>query len=458
MIRVLIIDDDPYIRDMVGEVLSMEGFEVLTCESGEEGIEQFRKEIFEVVITDMNLPGIDGIEVIKEIMGLIPQTLVIVITGNATIDTAIESLKQGAADYIRKPLNPTEIPVVIQKALKNRELEKQNKTLKEEFQRIYGFENIIGKSSAMKRIFEMISLVSQSDSTVLITGESGTGKELVAKAIHYQSDRKDGPLVSINSSAIPETLLEDELFGHEKGAYTGAHALKPGRFERAHKGTLFLDEIGVMGPPLQVKLLRVLQEKKFERVGGTHTISVNVRIIAATSENIEKAISENRFRQDLYYRLNVFPIEIPPLRERREDIPLLVNFFLKKLAEDRKLPLKQVSNEALRYLFHSDWPGNVRELENCIERAIVMSGQRNIIEANDLTGHSQSMGPSDIGGLLRNLPDETIQFNGVMEKVEAKLINHALQQTRGNKTKAAEFLNLKRTTLIEKIKKNSLIY
>ncbi|MFC1851389.1 sigma-54-dependent transcriptional regulator [candidate division CSSED10-310 bacterium] len=456
MKRVLVIDDDPAILDSLTEALEMEEFSVVSCESGEKALEAFGKDIFDAVITDLDLPGINGMQVLQEILTLDPHTIVIIITGHASIETAIEALRLGADDYLRKPFNMAEVPIIIEKVLKMKALERDNRSMKEELRKIYGYKNIIGKSPKMKQVFETIALVAESDATILITGDSGTGKELIAKAIHYNSARKKGPLVSINTSAIPDTLLEDELFGHDKGAFTGASNAKPGRFERAHGGTLFLDEIGYMSPSLQVKLLRVLQEREFERVGGTKTIKVDVRIIAATSANLEQAIQEKKFRQDLYYRINVVQIRLPPLRERREDIPLLANFFIKKLAQERGLAKKELSKESMRLLFHYDWPGNIRELENCIERAILLSGQKQLILPEHLNEPIQETTLAENQHHFE-IPEQGIDLKNVVCHVEANYIQIALQKVSGVKSNAAKILGIKRTTLIEKIKKNPFL-
>jgi len=365
-------------------------------------------------------------------------------------------MKNGAYDYITKPFQMMEMSLQIKQALERRRLKEENAYLRTQLKEKYRFENIIGNSKAMQEIYALVETIAATNSTVLITGETGTGKELIAKAIHYNSPRKDQKIVSINCGALPENLLESELFGHVKGAFTGAHQTRIGRFEQAHKGTVFLDEIGNMSPSLQVKLLRVLQEREFERVGGTEVIKVDVRIIAATGANLEEMVEQSQFRSDLFYRLNVIPIQMPPMRERREDIPLLVRHFVEKYCRNSNLDLKTLSQEAMKLLMNYNWPGNVRQLENAVERAVALVGPRLILLPADL--------PSEVQKSNRNLflseiyiPDEGVNFNTEVSNIERELILQSLKKSGGNKKQAARLLNLKRTTLIEKLKRLNMV-
>jgi DNA-binding NtrC family response regulator len=364
----------------------------------------------------------------------------------------VATLKLGAFDYISKPFKPIELSMIVKKAIEQKKLKAENKHLREQLEDKYRFDNIVGNSHKMQDIYSIVRKVARSNSTVVIYGDSGTGKELIAKAIHYNSDRKNNPLICVNCGAIPEHLLEDELFGHVKGAFTDAIRSKPGRFELAHNGTLFLDEIGNMSPSLQVKLLRVLQEREFERVGGTKTMKVDVRIIAATSADLEKSVREKKFREDLYYRLNVIPIHLPPLRERRDDIPLLVKHFMSKVCNNQNNRQISISQQAMRLLMNFHWSGNVRQLENVIERAVTLVGDRDQVHPSDL--------PPEIQDTIDNplctdihIPDEGINYRTVIQDMEVSLILKTLKKTNWNKKQAAKLLNLKRTTLVEKIKK-----
>ncbi len=458
---ILVVDDAPDIRAGMAEILKGAGYHVDTASDGQEAIEKLDDRFFDVVLTDLAMPRKDGMEVLKFLNEHSPETVCIIITGYGTIKGAVEAMRKGAFDYLTKPVKAEEVIIVIQKALDVRQLKRENRSLKQELIHIYGFDRIVGKSEAMQKVFRMIEKVADTDSTVLITGESGTGKELIAHAIHFASERKDRPFVPVNCAAIPEELLESELFGHEKGAFTHAIKTRIGRFELADKGTIFLDEIGEMSPALQVKLLRVLQERKFERVGGIKTIQVDIRIIAATNADLEKAVKESRFREDLYYRLNVIPIHIPSLRERRSDIPLLVNHFLEKFCADKRTLVQGINPEALQCLITYDWPGNVRELENIIERMVILANGP-MITIDDL--------PERIVGIRNNsyvlmadprnatlLPDEGFSLSSAVEQFEKTLILQALDKTGWVKNRAAKLLKMNRTTLIEKMKKQKLM-
>ena len=328
MARVLIVDDDPVILEVIGDILKKNDYEVVAAPNGAAGIRELERKYFDLVLTDLVMPDVDGMEVLNHVVSTSPKAICIILTGHGTIKSSVEAIKKGAFDYITKPITADELLVVIEKALKFRNLEEENIRLKKELQQTYGYDNLVGTSNAIKNIYDLIEKVADTDGTVLISGASGTGKELIARAIHYNSSRSDRPLVVINCGAIPEELLESELFGHDKGAFTGAYKSRIGRFEMANGGTIFLDEIGEMSPALQVKLLRVLQEKKFERVGGTKTIHVDIRIIAATNKNLTTAINKGKFREDLYYRLNVIPMKVPPLKQRKSDIHLLIDHFM----------------------------------------------------------------------------------------------------------------------------------
>jgi DNA-binding NtrC family response regulator len=393
-------------------------------------------------------------KVLRHVLDESPDTICIILTGFGTIKGSVEAIKMGAFDYISKPVKSDEIVIVVEKALKYRRLERENVLLKQQLRKKYHFENFIGDSKPIQKVFELIEKVADTDSTVLITGESGTGKELIAKAIHYNSYRRDNPMVVINCGAIPEELLESELFGHEKGAFTGAHKMRVGRFELANGGTIFLDEIGDMSPNLQVKLLRVLQEQKFERVGGTRTLEIDVRIIAATNKNLINAVNRGTFRQDLYYRLNVIPIKVPPLRHRKSDIPLLIDFFFKRIDPRKRNGISGFSSDAGEALVAYDWPGNVRELENMVERmSILANGDQ--VELEDVPESIKGKG-SKIEAVEVTIPKDGIVFDQAVEEYEKKLILEALNETNWVKTKAAKLLNINRTTLIEKMKKKKL--
>jgi DNA-binding NtrC family response regulator len=454
MERILVVDDDPEIRDGVADVLRQAGYDVDEAKDGKKAIKCIETGSYDLVLTDLNLPKVDGMKVLRHVLDESPDTICIILTGFGTIKGSVEAIKMGAFDYISKPVKSDEIVIVVEKALKYRHLERENILLKQQLRKKYQFENFIGDSKPIQKVFELIEKVADTDSTVLITGESGTGKELIAKAIHYNSYRRDNPMVVINCGAIPEELLESELFGHEKGAFTGAHKMRVGRFELANGGTIFLDEIGDMSPNLQVKLLRVLQEQKFERVGGTRTLEIDVRIIAATNKNLINAVNRGSFRQDLYYRLNVIPIRVPPLRYRKSDIPLLIDFFFKRIEPRKRNGINGFSSKAEDALVAYDWPGNVRELENMVERmSILANGDK--IELEDVPDSIKGKG-AKIESIEVTIPKDGIVFDQAVEEYERKLILEALNETNWVKTKAAKLLNINRTTLIEKMKKKKL--
>jgi len=452
---VLLVEDEEYIRESLKEILEMNGYRVTTAENGEAGIEAASKASFDVLITDLRLPGTDGIGVIRSVKASSPDTACIVLTGYASVETAVEAMRVGAFTYLKKPLNKDELLVTLEKAIEIHSLKEENTKLKDEIKK--GCTTaILGTSNVVQEIRDLIDKVADTDSTVLILGESGTGKELVARALHYGSTRSKKPFVPINCGAIPEDLLESELFGYEKGAFTGAIATKIGRFEAADQGTVFLDEIGDMSPGLQVKILRVLQEKEFERVGGRSTIKVDVRVVAATNQDLERAVEEKKFRNDLYYRLNVIPINLPPLRDRKDDIPVLVDHFIEKMAIRKKKTIKGVSADAMRAFEAFDWPGNIRELENLIERLVVLKEEGSYITQRDLPEKiRQAAGSAAFAQVA--MPEEGFDFNEAVDNYERELIISALQRVNGIKKKAAEYLGLNRTTLLEKMKRKGLL-
>ncbi len=438
MNKILIVDDERSMRELLSIMLRKEGYEVVTADDGETALRFIHGEIFDLVITDIKMHKIDGISVLRTVKEVSPETIVIVITAYATTETAVDAMKLGAYDYITKPFKNDEIRMVIQKALERRLLRKENILLRREIESRAGFENFIGKSGSMQRIFALIRQVADTRSRILISGESGTGKELVARAIHSQSSRKNEPFVTVNCGALPETLLESELFGYMKGAFTGAIANKQGLFEAAHGGTLFLDEISATTAALQIKLLRVLQDREFKRVGGTADIKVDVRILAASNRDLQDDVRKGLFREDLYYRLNVIPICLPPLRDRKEDIPLLIDLFLKKNAAGH--PPKRVTHEAMQSFLAYRWPGNVRELENTIERlAILTTGD--IITPDHLPDAFRS-GSVSSELVPRDIPDAGIDLEKLLQNAERTLLYRALERAGGIKTEAAKLLGL----------------
>jgi DNA-binding NtrC family response regulator len=459
MARILVVDDEVVIRKALERFLGGLKYDVLTAKDGEEAMEIVGREAVDLALVDLVMPKMDGVELIRRMKREQPAIVPIVLTGFGTITSAVEAMKAGAYHYLTKPFELDDIASLISTALEHRQLKEENRLLKNQLREKYRFENIVGSSDEMAVVFDLIEKVAETDSTVLITGESGTGKELVARAIHYNSARRDKPLVVVNCAAIPEDLLESELFGHVKGAFTGAVATHAGRFDAADRGTIFLDEIGDMSMKLQVKVLRVLQEQRFEPVGSTTSHQVDVRIIAATNHDLDRAVKERRFRDDLYYRLNVIPIHIPPLRERRADIPLLVEHFLRKYSRESGRPEKGFTPAAATRIAAYGWPGNVRELENFIERLIVLS-KGETLDVVDLPEKIAGASPLQIHAAMEegqfDIPEVGISFKKAVDDFESKLIMGALRRTGGNKNKAASLLRLNRTTLVEKIKKKGL--
>jgi two-component system response regulator PilR (NtrC family) len=449
MNRILVVDDEKSMRDFLTIMLKKEGYGIVAAESGRDALTAVQGEIFDLVITDVKMPELDGIEVLRAVKEISPETVVLMITAFATTETAVEAMKLGAYDYIIKPFKVDEIKLIIQKALEKHSLRKENILLRREIESRVGFENFIGKSEPMQRIFSLIKQVADTKSTVLITGESGTGKELVAKALHFNSARKDGPFVTVNCGALPETLLESELFGSMKGAFTGAVSNRQGLFEAANGGTLFLDEVSSTTPALQIKLLRVIQEREFKRVGGTADIKVDVRVLAASNSDLQAEVKQGNFREDLYYRLNVIPIHLPLLRERKEDIPLLVEFFLKKYSQNR--PPKSVSPDAMKLLMSYRWPGNVRELENTIERMVILAPghaieREHIQETIKDVRPCPELVPSDI-------PEAGVDLEALLENAEKILLMKALEKAAGVKTEAAKLLGLSFRSFRHRLKK-----
>ncbi|MEN3340086.1 MAG: hypothetical protein V7647_3762 [Acidobacteriota bacterium] len=450
--HLLIVDDENALREAIAERLGDHGFVVEQAGSGEAALQRLAEFAFDILITDLRLPGIDGRKVLDSALERYPEIIAIVITGYGTVKDAVEAIKQGAADFITKPFQFDALLHVLRLALEQRRLKSENAYLRSQLEARYRIDGLVGQSRVMRDLFHLLETVAATSSTVLITGETGTGKELAARAIHHASPRRASRFVAINCSAIPETLLEAELFGHVRGAFTGAVATRQGRLEQAHKGTLFLDEIGTMSPALQAKLLRVLQEREFERVGDSHTVKIDVRVIAATHSDLTRMVAEGTFREDLFYRLNVIPVQLPALRERREDVPLLVQHFLQKLATEAGRGHITVSQDALRRLMAYHWPGNVRQLENIVERALAFNHGRSQLDVQDLPVEIQS-GPAPVDSSEVWFPDDGLDFERYIEGIELSLIRRSLERTQGNKRQAAKLLNLKRTTLIEKLKR-----
>lgn len=433
--KILIIEDEKNMREILKILLEGEGYDVVEAPDGRTGIEQLRKDIYDLIITDIKMPGDDGFAVLREAKKVSPETLVIMITAFGTTESAVEAMKLGAYDYIHKPFKIDEIRLVVKNALEKKRLRGEVTVLREKIKTTYELGNIFYKSSKMQELLRILPRIAETNSNVLITGESGTGKEFFATALHNLSPRRENNFVAINCASLPEGLLESELFGHMKGSFTGAVSNKQGLFEVADRGTLFLDEIGDMPLSLQAKLLRVIENSTFRRLGGTTDIKVDVRLIAATNKNLNEEIKSGRFREDLFYRLNVIPVHLPPLRERREDIPLLIEYFIKKYS---KTP-KKVSPEAMKVLINSPWKGNIRELENVIERLVLMTDQEEIT-ISDIPIDIVST-PAEITG-LPELKPEGIELDRIIEEIEKRYITEALRLSGGNKTEAAKLLNI----------------
>ncbi len=454
--RVLIVDDESSLRTALFRILDRKGLSVITANRGDEAkILCQGDQALDLALVDLNLPDGDGIDLMTHLKGMHPDCQVIILTGHGTIESAIRATQKGAFHFITKPFNMEELMSLVDKALAHKKLQQENQQLRTELHKKYQFEHIIGKSEGIQNVLSMIERVADSDSTVLVTGESGTGKELVARAVHYNSPRADQAFVAINCGAIPAELLESELFGHVKGAFTGAIANRVGRFEMADGGTIFLDEIGDLEPSLQVKILRALQQKTFEPVGSTKTVQVNVRVIAATNKNLEELVETGKFREDLFYRLNVIPLAIPALRERKVDIPLLFAHFMEQFNRNKGRKLTGISTETMECLVNYQWPGNIRELENLVERLAILKGHGQI-EINDLPVKYRTTASASIDPVQFDIPDNGLDFNTTVDQFENNLILRALEKTGWNRNQAALLLRLNRTTLVEKIKKKGL--
>ena len=440
--KILVVDDDSLLRDFLAETLNRSGYWVDLASSGEEALEKISKEDYDIILSDVRMPNMDGMELLKTTRDFLPDAKVVMMTAYGTVQNAVEAMKLGAFDYVMKPFSVDEIELVLKRALEHKQLLLENKLLRSEVLGKYRFKNIVGKSPQMQEIFELVETVADAKATVLITGESGTGKELIARAIHYNSPRQEGPFIRINCAALPEGLVESELFGHEKGSFTGAIRQSRGRFELADRGTLLLDEVSEISLHLQGKLLRVLQEREFERVGSGVPIQVDVRIIATSNRDLKNLIEKGKFRKDLFYRLNVVPIHIPPLREKKEDIPALAQHFLKKYNLENNRQIEGISQKVYEMFMEYFWPGNVRELENFIERAVVTA------KGKILTPHDF---PKELAFGRIKMPSDEIEVGSTIYEAERKLILKTLKTQGGNRTKAAEILGVSTRTLRNKL-------
>jgi DNA-binding NtrC family response regulator len=439
---ILIVEDDPTVGESLRLLLKKKGHEILLASNGKEALQLFRHKVVDLVITDVVMPRMDGIELLEAVKGLRPETEVIVISAQGTIEKAVQAMKLGAFDFIEKPINPRVISLLVERALEKQTLILQNRDLRSRLEDKFHFKNIIGRSEKMVKIFELIHHIAPYDSSVLIIGESGTGKELIANAIHYNSPRASMPFIKVSCASLSEGIIESELFGHEKGAFTGAIASRKGRFELAHQGTLFLDEVEDIPPATQIKLLRVLQEGEFERVGGNKTIKVNIRIIAASNRDLQEAVKRGAFREDLYYRLNVVNIKLPALRDRRDDIPFLVNFFIEKYNKKYQMKVKGISQKAMNLLTDYEWTGNVRELENAMESILVINSP-GVVDIQHL--------PQEIRDVKERPEVIPIKIGTSLEEVEKELLIQTLKATKGNKRKAARLLGINVRTIHRKI-------
>lgn len=450
--HLLLVDDEEALRSVMAERLADHGFDVAQAGSGEQALKLLNEFAFDVIVSDLRLPGIDGQAVVDAALDRYPGIVAIVVTGYGTVKDAVDAIKRGATDFVAKPFQFDELLHVLHTALEQRRLKSENAYLRQQLDTRFGLGAMVGKSEPMRALFQLIETVAPTSATVLIIGETGTGKEVVARAIHQTGPRRAHRFVAINCSAIPETLLEAELFGHVRGAFTGAVGMRQGRLEQADRGTLFLDEVGTMSSALQMKLLRVLQEREFERIGDNKSVKVDTRVIGATNSDLAKMVKEGAFREDLYYRLNVITVQLPPLRDRKEDIALLVRHFLTKFAGDgERGEALLVSQDAMRRLMAYAWPGNIRQLENAVERAVALLGTRTSIEVSDLPPEIQAAQIPVVPSV--DFPDEGVDLPDLVDQIERDLIQRALRRTGGNKAAAAGLLKLKRTTLVEKLKR-----
>jgi DNA-binding NtrC family response regulator len=440
--RVLVVDDEEIVRESLGGWLEKDGYFVALAPDGRSAVERMKSERWSVILVDLKMPGMDGLQVLEETRRLQPDAAVIMMTAYATVDTAVRAMKLGAADYLVKPFDPEELSLLMQKVVAQQHLVRENVVLRKALKKEHRFRDLVSKSPAMQRVLELAQVAARSNSTILVLGESGTGKEVVARAIHAESGRGEGPFVAVSCAALTETLLESELFGHEKGAFTGAVARRKGKFEMAHGGTLFLDEVGDISPKLQLDLLRALEDRRFHRVGGSEPIEVDVRVIAATNRDLRRAVADGSFREDLYYRLDVIQVRLPPLRERKEDIPMLVEEFLERLGAELQRSLR-VSPDAMAGLLAHDWPGNVRELRNVLERGAVVA-QGDVIRPDDLGLGASGSSSSPLASLSS------------LEEVEKRHITEVLARCSGNVSQSARVLGIDRVTLYNKIKKYQL--
>ncbi len=439
---ILIVEDDPTVGESLRLLLKKKGHDILLASNGKEALQLFRHKVVDLVITDVVMPKMDGIELLEAVKGLRPETEVIVISAQGTIEKAVQAMKWGAFDFIEKPINPRIISLLVERALEKQTLILQNQNLRSRLEDKFHFKNIIGRSKKMVKIFELIRHIAPYDSSVLIIGESGTGKELIANAIHYKSPRAPMPFIKVSCASLSEGIIESELFGHEKGAFTGAIASRKGRFELAHQGTLFLDEVEDIPPATQIKLLRVLQEGEFQRVGGNKTIRVNIRIIAASNRDLQEEVKRGTFREDLYYRLNVVNIKLPSLRDRRDDIPFLVHFFIERYNEKYRMKVRGISQKAMTFLTDYEWTGNVRELENTIESILVINSP-GVIDIQHL--------PQEIRDVKERPEVISIKIGTPLEEVEKEMLIQTLKATKGNKRKAARLLGINVRTIHRKI-------
>ncbi len=451
--KLLVVDDDNLIRRSLSEVLRIEGYDVAEATSGGDALRQLANVAPDLVITDFNMPELDGMQLLRELHARKPELPVILITGYGTVEQAVEAMKSGAYDYVSKPIIDDEMKMVIRRALDERDLRSENSDLKKRLDMRYSYDSIVGRDHRMQKIYDTIESVAPTRATVLVTGESGTGKTLIARALHHNSPRRDKPFVEVNCGALPETLLESELFGHKRGSFTGAHADKIGKFAAADKGTIFLDEINNASPLLQMKLLRILQDKEFEPVGGNDTIRVDVRVVLATNLDLAKEVEKGNFRRDLYYRINVVSIGMPPLRERVSDIPLLAAHFLRDLAKENEKAIDGIDESTQDLMIRYSWPGNVRELENCMERAVVLT-RNNRIMPDDLPPQMREEAEEAPAPLESS---QVVPLKRALEDPERRIIENALRMNAGNRQQTAKLLDINRTTLFNKMRKYDLL-